>query len=187
MKTLQINDLEVQYEIITRKVKYWRLEIKNGNLVLISPPNFNNHQEIIEKHKGWIYKKFKAFEASKNEAMFRELNFEMNEDEFKKIVVNLVDKFSRELEVSFNRIYFKKMKSRWGSCSSRKNISINIYLKYLPKNLIEYVVFHEMAHIVELNHSKNFWKIISSKFLNYKYIEKELSIYWLAVKESQDI
>ena len=76
------------------------------------------------------------------------------------------------------------MKSRWGSCSSRKNISINVYLKYLPEKLIEYVIFHEMAHLVELNHSKKFWNIINSKFPDYKSLENELSVYWFAVKDT---
>ncbi|WP_414469417.1 M48 family metallopeptidase [Methanobacterium sp. ACI-7] len=187
MKTLQIYDLEVKYEIVTRKVKYWRLEIKNGNLILISPPNFSNHQKIIETHREWIYKKLKSFETSKKEASLRELNFERNEEEFKQNVLYFTAKFSNELNVTFNRVYFKKMKSRWGSCSSRKNISINLYLRYLPQNLIEYVIFHEIAHLVELNHSKNFWNIISSKFSNYKDLEKELSIYWLAVKDNENI
>jgi predicted metal-dependent hydrolase len=54
----------------------------------------------------------------------------------------------------------------------------------LPENLIEYVVFHEIAHLVELNHSKKFWNIISSKFQDYKNLENELSVYWFAIKDT---
>ncbi len=183
-KSVKIQDMEIKYEIILRKVKYWRLEIKSGKLILITPPMFKDHEKIIEKNKKWIYRKFKEYESSVNEAKEKKLNFKRSEENFKEIIHEFVKKFSNELNVSVNRVYFRKMKSRWGSCSSKKNISINRYLIYLPENLIEYLVFHEVAHIVELNHSKKFWAIIYSKFPNYKDIEKELALYWFAVRET---
>jgi len=138
----------------------------------------------MEKHKKWIYKKLKQYEISKEKAREKKLYFNRSEERFKGIIHEFVHKFSLELDVNVNHVYFRKMKSRWGSCSSKKNISINRYLIYLPENLIEYLVFHEIAHLVELNHSKKFWAIIHSKFPNYKEIEKELSIYWFAVRET---
>jgi predicted metal-dependent hydrolase len=183
-KCVEINDLRIEYEIIPRKVKYWRLELKNEKLVLIAPPGHVDHEKIIEKHKNWICKKFNEINKKKDEAKRIHLDFSRSEEEFRDLIKELVHKFSSKLNVNVNKVYFKKMKSRWGSCSSRKNISINVYLNYLPEKLIEYVVFHEMAHLVELNHSKKFWSIISSKFKDYKNLENELSIYWFAVKDS---
>lgn len=182
-KSVKINDIVIEYDIIARNVKYWRLEIKEGRLVLIAPFTHHDHEKIIEKHKKWIYKKFKEIEKKKNDAKRIELDFNRTQSVFKGLIRELVQKFSSELDVNMNKIYFKKMKSRWGSCSSKKNISINLYLNYLPQKLIEYVVFHEIAHLLELNHSKKFWNIISTKFPDYKNLENELSIYWFAVKE----
>ncbi len=183
-KTVKIYDLDVEYDIIQRNVKYWRLELKNEKLVIIAPKGHTCHEKIIEKHKNWIYKKFQAIKSSKAEAQQRGLNYERSEEKFREMIQELVEKFSSELEVNVNKVYFRKMKSRWGSCSSRNNISINRYLKYLPESLIEYVVFHEIAHLVELNHSKRFWSIIHGKFDDYKEIKEELSIYWFAIKET---
>jgi predicted metal-dependent hydrolase len=183
-KTVKIYDLNVEYDIVQRNVKYWRLELKNEKLMIIAPEGYDDYEKIIEKHKNWIYKKFKAINVSKEEARRRELNYKRDEEEFREMIRGLVKKFSFEMDVAVNKVYFRQMKSRWGSCSSRNNININKYLKYLPESLIEYVVFHEVAHLVELNHSKRFWNIIHEKFNNYKEIEKELSIYWFAIKEN---
>lgn len=184
MQTMKIYDLDVEYDIVQRNVKYWRLELKDEKLILIAPKGYKDHEKIIEKHKNWIYKKFQAIKSSKKESTLKKLNYELSEDEFRELIHKFVEKFSIELNVKVNRVYFKKMKSRWGSCSSKNNISVNKYLKYLPEELIEYIVFHEMAHLVELNHSKRFWGIVASKFPDYKEIKKELSIYWFAIKET---
>jgi len=183
-KTVKIYDLDVEYTIVQRNVKYWRLELKNEKLILIAPEGYNDHKKIIEKHKNWIYKKFQSIKSSKYEAKQRKLNYKCSEEEFREMIQEFVKKFSLELDVNVNKIYFRRMKSRWGSCSSKNNIGINKYLRYLPEALIEYVVFHEIAHLIELNHSKSFWSIIHGKFNDYKEIEKELSIYWFAIKET---
>ncbi|MBU3965756.1 MAG: M48 family metallopeptidase [Euryarchaeota archaeon] len=74
------------------------------------------------------------------------------------------------------------MKSKWGSCSPKKNLTINTLLKYLPEEIIEYVIFHEMAHLIERKHNEKFWKIISNKFQNYEENEKELFEYWFLIR-----
>jgi predicted metal-dependent hydrolase len=79
------------------------------------------------------------------------------------------------------------MKSRWGSCSSDGNLNFNIYLKYLPQTLIEYIVFHETTHLIEMSHNKKFWNIISTEYPDYKEKEDELFIYWLRVKKEVKI
>lgn len=183
-KSVKIHDLLIEYDIITRNVKYLRLEIKDGKLVVIAPRGWSDHHKIIEQNKKWIYRKFQEINKKKNDAKRIKLDFYRSKTEFRDLIQETVQRFSSELNVNVNKVYFKKMKSRWGSCSAKKNISINIYLNYLPENLIEYVVFHEIAHLVELNHSKQFWNIISSKFEDYKSLENELSVYWFAVKES---
>ncbi len=74
----------------------------------------------------------------------------------------LVDVFSREMGVSCRRLCIRDQKSRWGSCSSRKTISLNWKLILLNSELRHYVVYHELAHLIHLNHSSDFWAFLSS-------------------------
>jgi predicted metal-dependent hydrolase len=178
IKKIKINDIEVEYEIIHRKVKYARLELKLDKLRLILPLNYNKHEEIIKNHEKWIYNKFNRIKIVQKEAEKRELNTIRTDKEFKDIVLAYISKLIKELNVNINKVYFKRMKTRWGSCSSKKNININIYMMHLPSYLIEYVVYHELAHLIEMGHNKKFWKIISDKYPNYKDMENELLIYW---------
>lgn len=180
---VKIYDLDIEYEIIHRKVKYPRLELKIDNLRLILPEGYSGHEKLIDKHKNWIYKRISFVKTSMDESKNRKLNFKRSEDEFRGLVYGYVEEISKELNVNVNRVRFRKMKSRWGSCSSRGNVNINSYLRYLPSRLIEYVVFHEMAHLIEMGHNKRFHNIISTKFKNHEEMEGELLVYWLLIKE----
>lgn len=76
-----------------------------------------------------------------------------------------------------NKISFKKMQTRWGSCSSKKNISINILLAKYDKSVIDYVILHELCHLKEMNHSYKFWQLVEKYMPNYKQIKKLLNNY----------
>ena len=118
-------------------------------------------------------------EASKDKKIF-----DRTEKEFRELVYSIVERFSEDLDLNFNKIYFRKMRTKWASCSSKKNLTINKLMKYLPLNLIEYVIFHELAHLIEKKHNKNFWSIISKKFDNYEELEKELFVYWFLIQKT---
>jgi len=174
---------DIDYKKIYRNVKYPRLEFKTGDLVLILSED-HNPEEIIEKHKSWIYKKKdfirRSLEASKDKKIF-----DRTEKEFRELVYSIVEGFSDDLDLNFNKIYFRKMRTKWASCSSKKNLTINKLMRYLPLNLIEYVIFHELAHLIEKKHNKNFWSIISKKFDNYEELEKELFVYWFLIQKTK--
>ncbi len=67
---------------------------------------------------------------------------------------------AREYGFKFNRVFIKNLKSRWGSCSGKNNINLNLHLMRLPDELIDYVLLHELCHTVEKNHGKDFWALL---------------------------
>ncbi len=71
-----------------------------------------------------------------------------------------LDELARTYNFNYNKISIRNQKSRWGSCSAQNNISLNQKLFYLPDELRDYVLVHELAHTVEKNHSPAFWEIL---------------------------
>ena len=64
---------------------------------------------------------------------------------------------AQQFSYKYNKVALKFMKSRWGSCSFKNNINLNISLMTLENELIDYVLLHELVHTVEKNHSETFW------------------------------
>ncbi len=183
MTTNKIINIGINYETIYRNVKYPRLEFKTGSLILILPKKYKNEEKLIRKHETWILRK-KSFilEALKNSEN-KKLIMNVNQKEFEKLVKSKIEELLKEEKEKISKIFFKKMKSKWASCSSKGNITINSFLKYLPKNLIEYVLYHELIHLKEKKHNENFWRLISRKYTNYEEMEKDLFIYWFLIQK----
>ena len=76
--------------------------------------------------------------------------------------------FSEIMNLSFEEIKYRRMKSRWGSCSSKKVLTFNTELIKTKKELIDYVIVHELAHIKHMNHSKKFHTLIEQYLPNSK-------------------
>ncbi len=79
--------------------------------------------------------------------------------------------FAERLSVSFQDIRIKDQKSRWGSCSSKRNMNFNWRLLMAPEPVCDYVIIHELCHLVHMNHSADFWHLVESicpAYLQYK-------------------
>lgn len=182
-KKIKIYDMEVHYDVNYRSILYPRLEFKTGSLKLILPQNYKHESRLVETHKNWIYKKHKEILQSLNQSKNKELNTNRTDQDFKIFVHRIIEKNLKDLHLKVNKVCFKQMKSKWASCSSSKNLMINSLLRYLPNSLIDYVVYHEIAHLIERKHNERFWKIIKDKYKDHQKREKELFLYWFLVQE----
>jgi hypothetical protein len=176
-------ELDIPYQIAYRNIKYPRLEFKTGSLLLILPRNYKNEKQLVQKHKRWIYTKNFIIKTALETAKNKELNLNRTNEELKELVHTLAKNLNEEFHFKINKIYFKKMKTKWGSYSSKRNLTINTLLKYLPRKLIEYVVFHELTHSIERKHNERFWEIICKKFRDYEAREKDLLVYWFMIQK----
>lgn len=84
------------------------------------------------------------------------------------IVMPMVQKYAQLMNVEFSKVTIREQLTRWGSCSSRGNLSFNMKIICAPLEAVEYVVLHEVAHLKHFNHSKVFWQEVEKWMPNYK-------------------
>ncbi|MCQ2610006.1 MAG: M48 family metallopeptidase, partial [Lachnospiraceae bacterium] len=93
--------------------------------------------------------------------------------DLKNLIQDFIEKYELFMSVKVNEVKYRKMTSQWGSCSKEKGIiRFSTNLTKCNDRFIEYVVVHEMAHLIENNHSKRFWEIVKKYISDYKTIDK---------------
>lgn len=85
--------------------------------------------------------------------------------------------FAKLYGYKYDKCRLTHANTRWGSCSSKKTISLNIGLMKLPEKLRDYVILHELAHLNHMDHSKAFWAEVYAHDKNYKNHDKKLKMF----------
>ena len=85
--------------------------------------------------------------------------------------------YAQALNLPVPPFRLSRAKTRWGSCNSRGIIHLNWRLIQMPLHLVDYVVAHELSHLIEMNHSARFWKLVESAYPEYLIARKELKEY----------
>ena len=159
----------LNYEIKYSKIKNIYIQIKDGRVIVKAPKRVNKKEieKIIQQKSEWIQKSIEK-EKKKQEKEPR-----YKKEEFKNIVEKNANELIKETGLVPNKITIKQIKYAWGSCTSKKNITINLELIKYSQQAIRYVILHELCHIKHMNHSKEFWNLVEKYMPEYKKIKKE--------------
>ena len=130
--------------------------------------------ELLESKRDWIdkavskvKKRAEATPTKHDPAMLRAWV-----EEFKPAF----EKWEHRMGLRATKVSFKMMSSRWGSCrASTRSLTFNLMLAYKPQECVEYVIIHELAHIVHPNHSKDFWNLVAQYCPDYRRLRRLLN------------
>lgn len=82
--------------------------------------------------------------------------------------------FNNHYNLTYKRVAIRNQRRSWGSCTSLSNLNFSYKILFLPPELADYIVVHELCHLKELNHSKNFWDLVAETIPDY--LEKRLAL-----------
>ena len=130
-------------------------------------------QRIIQVKKGWIFKKQLEFNKKSDRKPAKKSYAQS-------IFKRRINHFASKLGVFPRKTVVKDLKSRWGSATKDNVINLNVNLLKAPKDVIDYVILHELCHLKIRNHSHHFWNLVRKFMPNYT--EKR---HWLEVNSSR--
>lgn len=153
----------------------------DGRVVVTKPKSISTQkiERIIEDKQDWIdQKRAEMILKPRPKSIFHVDHAPADVITHKKAALLCVEekitKLNTYYQFTYNRISIRNQKSRWGSCSLRKNLSFNYRIIFLPPLLQDYLITHELCHLREMNHSSRFWNLIAETIPNYKERRKEL-------------
>ncbi len=167
--------------IIRSKRKTMSLEIKNsGELIVRAPQRLSDNDiyKYISEKESWVQKHMEIAarreEQNGSREELSEWDLKMLTKEAQRVIPILVRQYAHKMNVTYGKITIRHQRTRWGSCSSTGNLNFNCLLMKAPRRVQEYVVVHELAHRLEMNHSDSFWKIVEDIMPDYKDSKKWL-------------
>jgi len=95
----------------------------------------------------------------------------------------LLAQCARELGFTYQRVLIRRQRTRWGSCSTRGTISLNCCLLFQRPAVVRYLMIHELAHTLHMNHSRRFWHCVARHCPDYRGLDRELLDGWRHVPE----
>lgn len=155
-----------------------RFAIKaDGRLIVTAPVLIGKRmiEKMIEEKREWILEKRDAMLADYKSKPDRTTK-QIAED--KKNALRLVNDriahFNLHYRCTWNRIAIRNQQSRWGSCSSKKNLNFHYKIALLPPHLADYLIVHELCHLAQMNHSKAFWDLVAQTVPDWRERRKAM-------------
>lgn len=167
----------MEYKVIKSGRKTVSLEIsRDAEVIVRAPYGIKDKfiEEFVNSHKSWIEKHLNGRLEKAEMFKYAEENSKALKKAAKEYIFKRAEEFAEIMNVKYSGIKITSAKTRFGSCSGKNSLCFSYILMLYPKEAVDYVIVHELAHTVEHNHSKRFYKIIEKYLPDYKQREKML-------------
>lgn len=164
------------YQIIRSDRKTIGIQIMPDGSVVVRCPKrmrLDDIRRFVESKSDWIEKHLAGREVSAPEKL-TEPELKLLREKTRQLVTARVKHYAAIIGVTYNQIAIRTQRTRWGSCSSKGNLNFNCLLGLAPPEVLDYVVVHELCHLIEMNHSKQFWDAVERIIPDYKVHRKWL-------------
>lgn len=172
------NTYSIPFEVSYSERKSYSISLTEEGFLKVKLPLFLRNSDItsiLKEKSHWILTHYKTYEKRKLErppSNLTQAQQEALEKRYREAAREYITKraghWADLMGVTYSSIAIRSQKTRWGSCSSRGTLSFNWKLMLAPPPVLDYVIIHELCHLVHMNHSADFWKCVSIYMPDYK-------------------
>ena len=174
-------DEKYEIRIIRSRRRTLQVEIGQDLGITVRVPNRCSRREIdafIESERGWIDKHLEKMKQRIDNVSHVE---KYSDNEIRALsdmayyyIPPRVEEYAQKIGVKYGHITIRCQKTRWGSCSSKGNLNFNCLLMALDEKIRDYVIIHELCHLIHPNHSPEFWKEVEKYCPDHRALRKQL-------------
>ena len=180
-KRINIQNTSISYTLRKSwRARRMRLAVYCDGSVIVTTP-YALHEGIAERFirekTRWLFEKIAYFRQFSNDPITQHSHqqYLQYRDQALSLVERRIREYNAKLNLSFNSVRIKNQKTRWGSCSKKRNLNFNYKILFLPEKLQQYLVVHELCHLKEFSHSRKFWTLVEQTIPDYSEIRKQLN------------
>jgi len=178
------NGVVVKQEIIyqlkrSKRAKRARLSVHDDGSIIVTVPQGVGRsavEKFLAEKREWILDKIRFFKNTNRKSVrtFSRKDYLANKERARVLAHERIKFFNQTYGFSFNKIFIKNQKTRWGSCSEKGNLNLNYKIMFLPERHRDYIIVHELCHLKQLNHSPEFWALVAKTFPDHRTLRREL-------------
>jgi hypothetical protein len=164
----------------SNRAKRVNISVKPFNGVRVAVPDglsFKKAKGFVHTKADWINKHLDRMKQYERASKIASESPDIDRAKAKRKLTGKLRYLAKKNGYSYNRVFIRSQKTRWGSCSHKNNISLNVKLVKLPDELMEYVILHELVHTRIKNHSRDFWTELDTLTGNGKRLSARLKEY----------
>lgn len=179
-KTVELKSVGTILIERSRRAKHLSLSVRPFKGARVAVPfgvSFTSAEMFVRSKTGWLKKHLDKMALMEQEARALSKSKPVNQAVARQHLIERLNFLSQKHGFNYSRVFIKNQKTRWGSCSGKNNINLNINLIRLPHELIDYTILHELVHTRVKNHSRRFWDQMDKLVGDAKKLDSKLSEY----------
>jgi predicted metal-dependent hydrolase len=184
-QTVQIEGIGEVLLVHSRRARRIIMTIRPGKGIRVAMPYrtaFSTAEHFVSRHKTWVEKYVSRMkEYEKRKRAFNEAFAATDKKAAREKIIARLAELAKQHGFTYRKASIRNQRTRWGSCSGKGDISLNIKLVALPQELADYVILHELTHTKVHNHSKEYWQELGKYVQDGKAKAKQLVEYGLGI------
>lgn len=134
---------------------------------------------VAQSKSDWLKKHVERMAVKEQEAIACRPFSSVSVADARHYLVRRTRELAEQHGFSVNKVFVRRQRTRWGSCSARNNINLNQRMAHLPGVLIDYIILHELTHTRVRNHGRQFWEELAKVIESPQALDRELDRYWM--------
>lgn len=179
-KTVELKSVGTILIERSRHAKHMSLSVRPFKGARVAVPfgvSFASAEMFARSKTDWLKKHLDKMTKLEREAQALSKSSPIDRAAARRRLVDRLEQLSQKHGFSYNRVFIRNQKTRWGSCSGNNNINLNINLIRLPDDLVDYTILHELVHTRIKNHGRRFWNLMDKLLGDAKKLDRKLSEY----------
>ena len=181
-RTVEIDGVGLVLFERSKRAKRISVSVKPFQGIRVAVPyasSFRKAEGFVNSKTAWINRHLEKVKQYERRYNYNPIN--IDKTEAKTTLIQRLKWLASKYGFSYNKISIRNQKTRWGSCSSKNNISLNMKLVRLPDELVDYVILHELAHTIVKDHSKAFLAEMDKLVENRRQMSSQLRSYGMEI------